>query len=749
MKNQLLNLKMIALMCLMMVLGGANVWAEQYKIVFATGTNNSTAMKITTPIKNVISTGAEYVASFNTVTNVFDQAENGLRLGTKSNPGTFEFSIADGYQKNIKKITIKSSEYSSTDNAKLNLFNETISLKSETPGTDLVYTFANPTTVSSIKISTSKVKSTSKPRAYISEIILETAESNTPTLVASESALDFGSVENNTSKDLTFKLSGSKLTADATLSVDGEYFTVTPTSVAQTDGTIAETDVTVSYNPTSVGLHTATLTISSTGAEAKTITLTGKSANAYTVAWNVNGNVYTDGTPTTNVLDGEKVTVLPTTPENINGKAFVGWTSTEISGESASEPTDLFATVENAPVVSANTTYYAVYANKKVGSEYWKKVTAANVNSEGEGEYALLTPDGHAFNGEINTSGHGLSTVDAFTFVDNKAATVPEGTCVLTLTKAGTNGYKMNNAEFGYLSATLDDNKKKLVWHTSENSYWSYSSSNWVYNAKNYYLRTYSNTFRVYLNSSNSDLIFAKKVSDIAYSDYCTTVGAAVEPIYTAQNLKFIAKTSEGYYATFSSDKVTFITSKHVTPNVVTVAKGKVDMKSEMFKSEKTTIESAEVDGYYIPANTGILLYSDAENVDYYTVENKTVDALAEGTNMLMPAPVAGGEFTAKPGFKYYKLAYNDYNAHTGLGFYWGEADRGAFSVKAGTAYLAVPDGKATAKGFAFNGEVTGIEGVNANVENAKAIYNINGQRVASMAKPGLYIVNGKKVVRK
>ena len=28
MKNQLLNLKMIALMCLMMVLGGANVWAQ-------------------------------------------------------------------------------------------------------------------------------------------------------------------------------------------------------------------------------------------------------------------------------------------------------------------------------------------------------------------------------------------------------------------------------------------------------------------------------------------------------------------------------------------------------------------------------------------------------------------------------------------------------------------------------------------------------------------------------------------------
>lgn len=744
MKNQLLNLKMIALMCLMMVLGGANVWAEQYKIVFATGTNTA-RMDKTTPIKDVISAGAEYVASFNTVTNVFNKAENGLRLGTNSK-GTFEFSIADGYQKNIKKITIKSAKFK-TDTGTLTLYNGTTSLKSGiTPGTDYTHIFDAPTTVSSIKLSTSA------KRAYISEIILETAESNNPTLVASESALDFGSVENNTSKDLTFKLSGSKLTANATLSVAGDYFTVTPTSVAQTDGTIPETDVTVSYNPTAVGSHTATLTISSTGAEAKTITLTGTSANAYTVAWNVNGNVYTDGTPTTKVFDGEKVTVLPTTPENINGKAFVGWTSTEISGESASEPTDLFSTVENAPVVSANTTYYAVYANK-VGTEYWKKVTVADVNSEGEGEYALLTPDGHAFNGVIpetgNDKGHGQATTDVFTFVSGKAETVPEGTCVLTLTKVGTNGYKMYNAEYGYLYAKASKSGN-LAWNTNENSYWSCSSSNWIYKKCNAYLRSYSNSsFRTYDRNNGKELVFAKKVSDIAYSGYCTTVTATAEPTYTAQNLKFIAKTSEGYYATFSSDKVTFITSKHVIPHVVTVANGKVDMKSEMFKSEKPTIESAEVDGYYIPANTGILLYSDAENADYYTVENKTVDALAEGTNMLMPAPATTSVFTAETGYKYYKLAFDNYEDQTGLGFYWGADNGGAFKVKAGTAYLAVPATEATAKGFAFNGEATGIEGVNANVENAKAIYNLNGQRVASMAKPGLYIVNGKKVVRK
>ena len=239
-------------------------------------------------------------------------------------------------------------------------------------------------------------------------------------------------------------------------------------------------------------------------------------------------------------------------------------------------------------------------------------------------------------------------------------------------------------------------------------------------------------------------------VNELCIWEESDIVVAAAEPTYTAQTLTFIAKDGADYYATFSSDKVTFITSKHVIPYVVTVANGKIDMKSEMFKSEKTTIESAEVDGYYIPANTGILLYSDAENVDYYTVENKTVDAISPVNNMLEPAPKDGGYFAFNEGYKYYKLAYNNYKEKTGLGFYWGANNGGAFYVKGCTAYLKVLAAKAAgAKGFTLNGEATGIEGVNANVENAKAIYNLNGQRVASMAKPGLYIVNGKKVVRK
>ena len=225
---------------------------------------------------------------------------------------------------------------------------------------------------------------------------------------------------------------------------------------------------------------------------------------------------------------------------------------------------------------------------------------------------------------------------------------------------------------------------------------------------------------------------------------------AAAEPTYTAQTLKLIARVDESYYATFSSDKVTFFPVDQVIPYAITVANGKITEKSNMFASKEASTGSETISGYYIPAKTGIMLYSTASNVNYYTVENYTVDALAEGANMLMPAPVAGGKFTAEPRKVYYKLAYGDWTNKTQLGFYWGADNGGAFYVKAGTAYLAVPEAKAAgAKGFTLNGEATGIEGVNANVENAKAIYNLNGQRVASMAKPGLYIVNGKKVVRK
>lgn len=224
-----------------------------------------------------------------------------------------------------------------------------------------------------------------------------------------------------------------------------------------------------------------------------------------------------------------------------------------------------------------------------------------------------------------------------------------------------------------------------------------------------------------------------------------------VTPEVTSGTIEFKAVDNGLYYATFSSDKdVVFY--KDLDVFGVSVAGGKISQnpldKGIYNVTDATAGEdkAGAVEGYYVPANTGVLVVCLEKTTPYYFPEktqNVTLPA-----NHLKPAPAKGGAFTAETGYKYYKLAYDDYDNKTGLGFYWGAENAGAFSVKAGTAYLAVPTTEANnAKGFAFDGETTGIENVNVAANQSKTIYNLNGQRVSNMSQAGLYIVNGKKVV--
>lgn len=145
-------------------------------------------------------------------------------------------------------------------------------------------------------------------------------------------------------------------------------FSVNPTSVSPTDGSIADKEVTVTYAPTAAGTHEATLTVSSNGAESKTIALNGTAIaplTHYTVNWVVNGAAYTEGAPSTDVAEGSKVSALPTTPAAIGDKAFMGWTNAAISGTQDAAPAVLFTTAAEAPEVTENVTYYAVYATQE------------------------------------------------------------------------------------------------------------------------------------------------------------------------------------------------------------------------------------------------------------------------------------------------------------------------------------------------------------------------------------------------
>lgn len=227
----------------------------------------------------------------------------------------------------------------------------------------------------------------------------------------------------------------------------------------------------------------------------------------------------------------------------------------------------------------------------------------------------------------------------------------------------------------------------------------------------------------------------------------------AATPEVTSGTLEFKAVADGIYYATFSSSKNVVFPKKNVDVYSynVTNGKGTQNLLEENFYEVTDATAGEEgykgyIGGYYVPANTGVLILSLNNTTPYYF--SKTEETTTLPANQLKPAPVGGGVFTAETGYKYYKLAYDNYTDKTGLGFYWGAENAGAFKVKAGTAYLAVPTSEANnAKGFAFDGETTGVENVNVAANQSKTIYNLNGQRVSNMSQAGLYIVNGKKVV--
>lgn len=257
--------------------------------------------------------------------------------------------------------------------------------------------------------------------------------------------------------------------------------------------------------------------------------------------------------------------------------------------------------------------------------------------------------------------------------------------------------------------------------------------------------------------TNNATITFTARVAsnNRFFLDEVKIVKAQTPEPTTSGDLTFKAQDSDGmYYATFSSNKDVVFTNG-VIVSAVSVADNKLsikDLTTGCYEVTDATVgEGTGIveDGYYVPKNNGVLIScTDASAKYYFPKAEQTNVALT--ANQLKAAPAGGGKFTAEAGHVYYKLAYNNYDEKTGLGFYLGAADGGAFSVKAGTAYLAVPSKSETnnVKGFSFDGTSTGVSAVDAE-EPAKTrvIYNIAGQKVNAMTKAGLYIVNGKKIV--
>ena len=277
-----------------------------------------------------------------------------------------------------------------------------------------------------------------------------------------------------------------------------------------------------------------------------TITVTENELPKYTIT-------YSDGGSETEASYGAGVT-LATRPGNAT-YTFAGWSATNIPSETTTVPTIIPTNVTYHP--TSDITLYPVYTRTEGSGFKWVKTVLSDVT---EGTYALITTDGHAFNGTIS-KGHGQTTTNAFSFTNNETTTAPDGVCELTLTILNNTQFKMYNSSNGYLYASAASSGN-LAWHNSETSYWELSSSNWVYNANSAYLRSYDNSsFRTYSSSSNGDvLLMAKKVSNTTtyYVSVLSSVSVpSFDPIgqnFSTATLSVTISVSDGCFICYTTD---------------------------------------------------------------------------------------------------------------------------------------------------------------------------------------------------
>ncbi len=224
------------------------------------------------------------------------------------------------------------------------------------------------------------------------------------------------------------------------------------------------------------------------------------------------------------------------------GQTFMGWTATAIDVAQETAPTF----VKSAKVGESDVTFYAVFATASTsGNANWVKKTVKQVVDNPEtGDYALITPDGNAYNGEISSNGHGQATSTAF--ASFPTATAPDGTCLLTISRKGENGIEIAKKDNGNVVIYASKNSSGGFKEGSSDSYWvaSNDGKNLIYHANSAYLRSLNNSsFRTYNGTSNGDTIAFAFKSGTTYTNYCTTVGGAD----TREFVKFTAwNTSNG-----------------------------------------------------------------------------------------------------------------------------------------------------------------------------------------------------------
>jgi len=357
---------------------------------------------------------------------------------------------------------------------------------------------------------------------------------------------------------------------------------------------------------------------------------------------------------------------------------------------------------------------------------YYKMITSLEELAQG-GEYLIVGVKNSNQNigmGAFDTSEHFWPGSKELT-VNNGIILNKEDALEWTITSNESNEYSISNAG------------KYVGFNGSGTKSCSFTESNTTNNTK-FTVSVDADRFVFKNKSYDRELRFNPNTTPGRFSNYAAS-STDILPVYLYKKMEGepIAVSAAGY-ATYYTDHALEVPADAGIEKVFTV---KLD------EATKTLVTSTEyAAGQVIAANTGFIVKA-AANTYYFPLA--AGEGASDATNALYgtleAATTTAPESITNPVF--YKLAKPAGNE---IGFYYGATDGAAFTNGAKKAYLVLEKAQAgSIRGFSFEGDtfVTGIQGVTTAPADGKA-YDLSGRRVQHLQKNGLYIVNGKKVIK-
>lgn len=158
-----------------------------------------------------------------------------------------------------------------------------------------------------------------------------------------------------------------------------------------------------------------------------------------------------------------------------------------------------------------------------------------------------------------------------------------------------------------------------------------------------------------------------------------------------------------------------------------------------------------------IPPSTAVLIEATPHRAATFTLTSTSAAGGSATSTNLLHGSDGGGWTTVDGDNLYYKLCYGPSGTSLAqrFGWFWGEANGGAFSISSQhKGWLALPKA-AGARAYLITGEETGIDDLRIYDLQFDAIYDLQGRPVVNSKSanreltPGIYLQNGHKIVIK